>query len=82
VSEPKVTGGPWLKVWLQGGPVEDWHYLSLVEPPETIYVTHTREPHGWVRVLEDWEGAHAYRREPSVEQFDHERIYYPAEAPE
>ncbi len=70
---------PWIDVWLQGGPANDWRYATLIEPPQTIYVV--RDPFfdtRWVRVPASWgEGSFAYVRVPTVEQFDHERIYYP-----
>jgi hypothetical protein len=70
----------WIRVWLQGGPVEDWDYFTLVEPPEVIHVLRNPFPGSsqkWIRVLGGWPEALTYRREPSVEQLDRERIYYP-----
>lgn len=70
---------PWIKVWLQGGPVGDWHYMTLVEPPNPLHVMPVSAAHGgWMRVLEPEPGVtHTYARESGVEQFDFERIYYP-----
>lgn len=71
----------WIRVWLQGGPVQDFSYFTLVEPPELIQVMPDPFHEGdWIRVVGSWPQAVAYRREPSVEQLDRERIYYPAEA--
>jgi hypothetical protein len=67
----------WIKVWLQGGPVEDWHYFTLVEPPEEITIIRDPFHDGWIHVIGPWPGAIRYRREEGVEQFDFERIYYP-----
>lgn len=78
-SEAQIPmSDPWIKVWLQGGPVEDWHYFTLIEPPDVIHIMADPFNDGrWLRVLGDWPQATAYRREASVEQSDRERIYYP-----
>ena len=71
----------WLTVWLQGGPANDWRYETLIEPPDEIVMFRDPFHDGrWIRVIGPWEGATTYRRVPAVEQFDHERIYYPADA--
>ena len=63
--------------WLQGGPCDDLHLITLVEPlPDEIHMLQPFDQ--WVRVLGPWPEAVTYRREPSVEQLDRERIYYPA----
>lgn len=71
---------PWIRVWLQGGPADGWRYATMIEPPQTIYViADPILPNRWVRVPTSWhDGALAYVRVPTVEQFDDERIYYPA----
>lgn len=67
----------WLRVWLQGGLVENWDYFTLVEPPDVIRVIRSPTGLSWVCAPEGWRGALAYRREHRVEQFDDERIFYP-----
>lgn len=70
-----------LKVWLQGGPADDWTYYTLVEPPARLYVIpHPSLEGEWIHVLDDgWPQAIAYERAAAVEQFNGERIYYPVE---
>lgn len=52
-------------VWLQGGPGDDVRVVVLSEPPDTIvYMPDSPSPVKYIRV-------------PEVEQFEHERIYYP-----
>jgi hypothetical protein len=68
----------WIKVWCQGGPVGDWHYFTLIEPPEVIHVMRDPlRPDFFIRVFDAWPESAAYRRVPAVEQLDDERIYYP-----
>jgi hypothetical protein len=70
----------WIRVWCQGGPASDWDYFTLIEPPKRIKII--RDPfheERWIRVVGDWPEAVEYERVPLVEQFDHERIYYPVE---
>jgi hypothetical protein len=67
-----------LIVWLQGGPANDWRYETLIEPPDVIKVIPDPFHEGvWIRVVGPWPDAVHYQRQPAVEQFDHERIYYP-----
>lgn len=70
---------PWLRVWLQGGPVEDWTYYTLIEPPDVVKIIPDPFREGWLRVVGDWPGATLYERVRGVEQFDNERIFYPRE---
>jgi hypothetical protein len=70
-------GDGWLRVWLQGGAVENWDYFTRVEPPDVIHVIRSPTGLSWLCVFADWRGALAYRREHAVEQFDDERIFYP-----
>lgn len=74
-------------VWCQAGDADGFRYETGIEPPDEIVIW--RVPGGavlapafrFVRVLDDsWEGSTVYVRQPDVEQFDHERIYYPKAA--
>lgn len=64
-------------VWCQGGPADDFHYETLIEPPRVIELASAPAPFDWVRVLDWGDAAVRYVRVPEVEQFGHERIYYP-----
>jgi hypothetical protein len=77
-SPAAVTNGGWFKVWLQGGPVEDFVYFTMVEPPDRLRVMRDPFKPGWIHVTGSWPEAILYERVRSVEQFDRERIYYPA----
>lgn len=65
-------------VWCQGGPADGFTYQTLIEPPDEIEVAPTPMPHGFVRVMDWGDAAYRYVRQRDVEQFDWERIYYPA----
>lgn len=68
----------WIEVWCQGGPADDFRYETLIEPPAKIHVMPDPFHDGrFIRVVGPWPDATAYERVPDVEQFDHERIYYP-----
>lgn len=73
------TEPQWITIWLQGGPADNWRYETLIEPPNSIEVMPDPfHPGSWLRVVfGSWPEATTYERVPSVEQFDHERIYYP-----
>lgn len=66
-------------VWCQGGPADDFRYYTLIEPPNEIEVAPVPMPSGFVRVVGWGDAAYRYVRQPNVEQFDFERIFYPAE---
>jgi hypothetical protein len=73
-----VSEATWLRVWLQGGAVDDWSYYTLVEPPERVRVLRNPFHDGeWIRVVGDWPDAIEYERVRAVEQLDDERIFYP-----
>jgi hypothetical protein len=67
------------EIWLQGGEASDFRvsWIGGMEPPEALWVLRAPDDAYWIVVLDEWPGAHAYAREARVEQFDHERIYYP-----
>lgn len=71
-----VRSGPDYDHWLQGGPCNDLHIFAFVALPAEIHMLNVGDT--WARVLPPWPEAVVYRREPGVEQFDRERIYYPA----
>jgi len=74
-----MSEDPWIRVWLQGGDADGWEYLTLIEPDPVIEVMPDPfKTDVWIRVVGDWPQAVRYQREPSVEQFAKERIYYPA----
>lgn len=66
-------------IWCQGGPANNWRYETSIEPDAVIYVAPGVGAFDFIRVLEGWEGATTYVRQPHVEQFGFERIYYPKE---
>lgn len=76
-------------VWCQGGPVGDWRYETLIEPPDEIalYPLPGGGHNGWTRVFadDDWPDAVTYVRVRSVEQIETadytECIYYPQAGP-
>jgi hypothetical protein len=44
----------WLRVWLQGGPADDRHYETLVEPSERLrFLADPRNPQMWLRLPDD-----------------------------
>lgn len=79
-----MTEPTWILVRIMGGEVNGFEYETLIEPEhELVFMKTPWRDFGWVRIPRDAivpdadvEYRH-YRREPSVEQFDHERIYYP-----
>lgn len=73
-------------VWCQGGPADDFRYVSLEEPESVMVLApNPNQAGGWVRVLAvagddaEVDGSVRYVRVAGAEQFDHERIYYPEE---
>lgn len=74
-----------VEIWLQGGPASDrrWHVVGPIDRllGDSVYVIpHPSAPNEWLIVEAGWPGAVHYERQRAVEQFGHERIYYPAEA--
>lgn len=67
-----------------GGEADGYEYPTLIEPERELVFMETQwRPAGWVRIplgqiVADADVVyHHYVRVPSVEQLDHERIYYP-----
>lgn len=72
-----------VEVWLQGGPADDcrWNVvgnLDRIMGDSIFVIEHPAAPNQWLIVEKGWPHAIEYVRQPSVEQFTHERIYYPA----
>lgn len=68
----------WITVWCQGGPADDFRYETMIEPePEIEIMPDPFNVGRFLRVVGDWPQATTYVRQPAVEQFGHERIYYP-----
>ena len=68
------------EIWIQGGPFDDTRWVVGEEPPAVLRLMPDPFNAGRIiRVSGPWPDAVEYKRVPSVEQFTHERIYYPAE---
>lgn len=73
-----------IEIWLQGGPADDTRMMVVGDIDrilgDKLYVIPNPSPSqdmAWVVVEKGWPDAVCYVRVPAVEQFDHERIYYP-----
>ncbi len=64
-------------IWCQAGPFDGYRAMTTDEPPDVFWLQ--ADSAGRVaRWASEVQGATRYERQRSVEQFDHERIYYPA----
>jgi hypothetical protein len=74
-----------IEIWLQGGPADDTRMAVVgdidgILGDELYVIPNPAQSHdmAWVVVEAGWPDAIRYVRQPWAEQFDHERIYYPA----